>query len=935
MPPKNNSQAKPARQSSGKSASTNRPRPGPQTPGNPTQNRSKKRKDNPSLDAGSTSFKKGGNPGNRDAKRVKFGDNRSIPAQKSHAALKDGELNVPSFIDSLSFEISALDESMRRTKTSQTSGAPQLLPFTMRRRAAAHNPNRVPKGLRKRAKREMAKDNTPIVNSRTRKPGTARARLRSETAKRLEALAKRKRLRILKASGADQETIVIRAARPKIRRNALNDPVVAVRRFRKRQKTKTWLPTHLWHAKRARMTPPTQPLWRFAIPLTPTQKVYRPTHRIQWEKGAMAWDMSYMSTIGLSGPQNSVQNVLKSLGLTQESLWNDKAKRWRSGNTHWTGTLSRKGKNNTRVIGPATIIWNPEKETDGADERKNFRQLHIRIHPSAFLETFNEILRLAKMQNPRPYIEDLRFEIGSIDIIGPDSMEALLGVLKPYFSKAESKESHASSFESLAGLRDPGALPIGSLLAFSIIDPRLSYPPRQVALPKVTEHNAQVALLDAISSFRKDQPSNPHQLFDRDARFKASRLPSQRSLNRRRGKGAPGAVLEPTQLDPQIPIMLLACRHTLDSQASNTWTLLLPWKCVLPIWYCLMHYPLSTGGNPLFGGIDEIRHVTFERGLPWFPGDLPGTDAGQAWELKERQVRQAAWDRMPKAKRVNWESLDLGAGRKGEVGVGWNCDYENLLGLEKASELSEKDSEKEMVREAGDNGSEHTSQNEKQETIGNPLESITQLSKFAFTGPQSSKSDHPPPASLATASIKMLGRGVVTTCARIYRLPNNQPVIPSTQAEVPSTLPPPQPKVKGKLPPNLRDQWLGQKSKSKDNRGKKTLPKKKRGLDLDSRVQLLAQQLIEPPAPFPPHPPNWDDIQGHPLCPNEEDLIGFVTTGSYNLRDGRGEAIGNLSAAKVQEELRRYKNRNNPDARLCVVRNAGQNVGWLARWELV
>ncbi|OTA58673.1 POPLD-domain-containing protein [Hypoxylon sp. EC38] len=907
----------------------NKPTPRPETSGNLTQSKSNKRKDPPGQNAASGNSNRGSESGNRAPKRPKMHEVRSIAAQKSHAALKGGELNIQSFVGSLSYEINALDESMRRTRTSQTSRAFQRVPFRMRRRAAAHNYKKVPRRLRRRAKREMAEDNTPTVNSKMRKPKSTRARLRAETARKLEILAKRKRLQKLKSSGADHETISIRAARPKIRRNVLNNPVITARKFRRRQLSKTWLPTHLWHAKRARMTPPKEPLWRFAIPLTPTQKVYRPTHRIQWEKGAMAWDMSYMSTIGLSGAENSIQNVLRSLGLTQEALWNDKARRWRSGAMHWTGTLSRKTKDAIHdVIGPATIIWNPEGKLEHVEQQKRFRQLYIRIHPSSFLETFNEVLRLAKGQNPRPYVEDLRFEIGSIDITGPDSTEALLGVLKPYLSKTESKDPHASKFESLAGLKDPGALPLGCLLAFSVADPRLRYPPRQVAFPKTTDQNASMALLEVISSMRKEEATKPHQLFDRDARFKASRLPSQRALNRRRGKGAPGTLLEPTMVDPPIPIILLASRHSVDLQSSGTWTIMLPWKCVLPIWYSLMHYPLSTGGNPWFGGLDEIRHVTFERGLPWFPGDFPATHAGVAWELEERKVRHAAWDRMPKGKRVNWESLDLGAGRKGEVGVGWACDYEKLLALDKSN------GQDEMVVDGKDGDEEpiSASQTEEQAALVKPLESITQLSKSAFIAYQSPTSEQLSPTSLVTANIKILGRGVPTTCARIYRLPDIKPVAGSTQAEVPATNPPPHSKVEGKLPFNIRDQWLS-RIPSKGNTQKKAIMK--RDLDLETRQQLLAQQLLAPPAPFPPLPPNSENINGHPLCPNEGDLIGFVTTGSFNLRDGRGDAIGSLSARKALEELKRYKNQKDPAARLCVVRNAGQNIGWLAKWEVI
>ncbi|KAJ3577362.1 hypothetical protein NPX13_g3205 [Xylaria arbuscula] len=664
-----------------------------------------KRKNGP-QDNNSTS-----NP--RAFKRNKLYDSRSIAVQNPHAGLQDGQLNVQSFVNSMAFEINALDESMRRTRASASSRAFQRVPFTLRRRTAAHNYKRIPKRLHRRAKREMAEDNTPTVNSRTRKPKTSKARLRAETARKLGILAKRKQvLKIKRKLGSDSDAIAARAARPKIRRNEVNDLPITAPRFRKRQLNKTWLPTHLWHAKRARMTLPSEPLWGFSIPLTPTQKNYRPTHRVQWEKGAMAWDMSYISTIGVFGKENIIQNILKDVGLTQESLWNERGSRWREGAVHWAGNLSRKVKNTVRAIGPATIIWDPPKAAVDSDTGPTLRQIFIRIHPSAFLEIFEELLRLTKAYKPQPYLQDLRHEIGSIDITGPDATEALLGVLKAVDSSP--KQGHACKFESLLGLRDPASLPLGALLAFSIVDPRLKYPPRKVQPPPVTDTQAQLRLLESITTFRKDENLEPFQLFDRDVRYKASRLPSQKSLNRRRGKTEPGAPLEPSSVDPPIPIILLASRNANDARVPGTWTILLPWKCVQPVWYSLMHYPLSTGGNPVLGGLDEIRQLSFERGQPWFPGDVPGTSAGNAWETRERQSRWRTWDGKPKGKRVKWETVDLGAGRKGEVGVGWSCDFRTMFHLPQPTVTAAipadgedgKDHEMSDVLEAadGDNG---------------------------------------------------------------------------------------------------------------------------------------------------------------------------------------------------------------------------------------
>ena len=68
-----------------------------------------------------------------------------------------------------------------------------------------------------------------------------------------------------------------------------------------------------------------------------------------------------------------------------------------------------------------------------------------------------------------------------------------------------------------------------------------------------------------------------------------------------------------------------------------------------------------------------------------------------------------------------------------------------------------------------------------------------------------------------------------------------------------------------------------------------------------------------------------------PSCPPVEDLIGFVTTGNFNLAEGKGTGIGNLLVAKVIDDVRA----DGDVGTLCVVRNAGESVGRLARWEVV
>lgn len=900
---------------------------------------SKKRKDAP-TDA---------RPGNNrvSSKRVKFQDARNIRSQPADAALDDGKLDLLKFISAREYEVRALESSMRKCKTVNLTRVFQQVPRAMRRRTASHNVKRVPKKLRERARREQIEDNTPTVEARKRRPRTTRARIRAETIKKLGALAARKKKqwadKALKEGRDDSgkpAAVVARAPRPKIRRNELNEPPKVASKFKKRQINKTWLPTHLWHAKRARMTEPAKPLWRFAVPLTPTEKCYRSTHRSSGQKGAVVWDMSYMSTMGLYGTEEGVGRVLKLLGLTQEGHWGPRGQKWRAGLRKWSGMLSKQKRESRRDIGPATIVWNPEPPPESAGESgssetpRRQRQLLIRTHPSCFLELFQELVKLCKMQSPQLHVEDLRYEIGSIELTGPGSTEALLAVLKPYYDKPEAEEPQGRILGSLAGVTNPGSLAKDAFLSFSAKDPRLSYPPKKLDVPE--EGSPQ--LLNLLTKWPVEDKLKPYALFDREARHKASQLPSQKSINRRKGSHLPGKAVAVTPADPPIPIMLLASRPTLGGQAQGTWTLLAPWKCILPIWYSLMHCPLSTGGNPRLGGLDEQRQVAFEQGAPWFPADFPATDAGMKWELNEREKRKRDWDRRPKGKRVAWTSLDLGAGRKGEVGDGLACDFEHLFGLPSHIPSTPVSSEQD------DDTMEVDPPEEAQDTTANSsppsfsLAAVNHVTKGTFDKLTACGNlDPPPKTSLLTITLTILGRGVANTCARIYRLPQDPAATayPSTQTEVPATIPPPD--TSNPLPSNLRQQWLAEdpasNTKTRKNPRPPAPPRMPPNADLETRKRLLAASLLTSAPPFPRSAASSRlDVGGHPLCPGEEDLIGFVTTGEYNLREGKSTAVGAVSAEKAVETVRSAGAR---EGRLCVVRNAGEAVGWLARWEVV
>ena len=74
----------------------------------------------------------------------------------------------------------------------------------------------------------------------------------------------------------------------------------------------------------------------------------------------------------------------------------------------------------------------------------------------------------------------------------------------------------------------------------------------------------------------------------------------------------------------------------------------------------------------------------------------------------------------------------------------------------------------------------------------------------------------------------------------------------------------------------------------------------------------------------------------YPEVPKPEDLIGFVTTGNFNLSEGNGTAIGSVLLQRLLERKAEKSSENSQSHwNLCIVRDAGQTIGRLARLVLV
>jgi ribonuclease P/MRP protein subunit POP1 len=583
-----------------------------------------------------------------------------------------------------------------------------------------------------------------------------------------------------------------------------------------------------------------------------------------------------MSTIRLEGVEASIVGMLKGLHFASDAAedpWQDRgrAKKWRHGTRTWDGWIHEREAKPLKKIARVTVLWC----VSGADSKK--RKAFIRVHPSAFLQLWNEVVRISKVQRPGVVVEDLRFDIGSIEIMGPGAAETLCSILRPAPAVDIAPDAPQTIWPILAPTTDVGSLPIGVSLAFEISDPRFSDPPATTQLQQ--DEDSLNQLMDILAQWPVDNTQRSSSIFDRNLRLAAQRsMPSQNSINRRKGTCTLGEEPEVKSTDPRIPILMYVSRE------NKSWTILLPWKCVEAVWRGIARYPLSTGGNPRFGGLKERRQVNYERSVPQFPFDHPGTDAGWAWELREREARKHEWTKRPKGKRIEWPTIDLG-GEKGELGDPWACDWERLLPQSASgTETTEKEAEK----------------------MRSPCLQLATKEATDLIAGVSSATEYRSKPYLFTVKITMTQRGVPTDCARIYGLPTDD---------------------------ELRKKWLSLVPEP----GVQPVQRKQRNdyaSDAPDHVKRreLARTLLQPQAREGGPPKAGED--DYPLVPGEEDLIGFVTTGNFNLAEGLPTAIANLALHRVlgggleQQSLQK-------EHRVCIVRPAGSTIGRLATWEVV
>ncbi|OCF38687.1 hypothetical protein I317_07538 [Kwoniella heveanensis CBS 569] len=523
-----------------------------------------------------------------------------------------GMIQVEKFAETRAMEIHAFQTAIKVAAAQGSTRAFQSLPRHLRRRAASHNPRRVPKRLRARAAAEIdAGDN---IAKKHRKI----ARLRSK--------------------------------------GTLRDHLSRTAQFALRQKDKKWLSTHIWHSKRYHM----KNLWGYRLPLTPTLKSFRPAYRAGRRK-VIGFDTSYHGIIELEGKRDEILALLSRI-----STGSFAGTKYEDGSRVANITLYHFDTFPTGLIGPAEIIW---QTTDAESKSSAVRpkRLWIRIHPSIYKEVWDDLknavsqIRQGSADQSTSsatfstlQIQDLRGEINSLDLVGPRAGKTLRRVLRICRSDQPVKRQF---FQRLRELEDPAQLPEGMIVGMNIHDPRLNFPPPKLAPSEPSETVEEIVRSD------HQEPSSElarSGLWDSDVREDLTKAAyTKYQLDARRHRiGLPGTKLRPLPSDDRLPIVIYQRGTYNPSQPAEGFygfTILLPsgpWA----------QYLLSSlvYSNVLVGGLREQRAQHREAGIPSFPEHYGQVcKAGREWEKMVGDREKETWDRKPPGKRPEYPAMGI------------------------------------------------------------------------------------------------------------------------------------------------------------------------------------------------------------------------------------------------------------------------------------
>ncbi|EDV23387.1 uncharacterized protein TRIADDRAFT_57961 [Trichoplax adhaerens] len=459
-------------------------------------------------------------------------------------------LDVKGFIESRVDEIKKMEIAVKTIGGSRSLF--QTVSRRMRRRAASHNRKRLPKRL-------ISKDTTDKT-----KP-TATTKKKRRTSKK--------------------------------------------RNFQRKDNVSQWLETHIWHAKRMKMSDQ----WNFKIAEISCEKGKRAAYRA-CKNECTIQDISYYRCIEIKGLQQVIVNTFARLTNNQTGSTIDSMDYLQGG---VEGCLE--------LLDQITLI-NQQNRQDN--------MLEIDSHTA----DDSSLLRFS--------------------LRGPMSQSVLYRAFKLHNERSEIE----TTWTKLLTLSSTATLPRGSVLALNVGDPRLNRP-----ILKKRYHNLNRSIVtDSCQSYLQNWSSEFARtlLWNPTIRknVKEAKKPDH-ELNKLRMQIFNGQ-LELNDIDNKISIPVLLIQQTgatatlinINNESdfiNSGWDLILPAGWGMPFWLSLIY----CGARAI--GLQESAKQYLEQGIPIFPSDYPDTAAGCINAVATHQKLTSDYYLRPPAKRINYSKIGI------------------------------------------------------------------------------------------------------------------------------------------------------------------------------------------------------------------------------------------------------------------------------------
>ncbi|CAO3629979.1 unnamed protein product [Cunninghamella echinulata] len=494
-------------------------------------------------------------------------------------------------------EINDLQYSMKNAKNASTAQTFQSLPVTLRRRAASHNPKRVPKSVRERAIREMQKS----------PPGKKRSKR------------------------------MIRRPKPKS----------LVQEYLRRQLNHKWLETHIWHTKRMKM----KNIWDYRLATKPNVKSERAIYR-SFSHITTIHDASYFRCLEWSGNKESIVTLLQQ--WTDPSLPSVGSQRYINGNRIGHQLLYTQYPH--RFLCPITFLW--RQHDIQLDQGQLWIWIHPCVIKDVFT-MFNEKVVADQVMDVQ--VIDRKDELLRFDFTGPRSTALLQTILEPVHTTSLNAQiwNDLNLLRSSSSLPPGCVLSLevkDPRLRFpQKVSPRNSEPdyksdakieqlclhwPDKVAISELWDADYRNILYEnKISDYQLFQQRKEQLL---DTTSKTDTVPILLYQRGCLGTTSP-----------------FNNHHHHNSNNNNNnskelkegWSLILPRGWGVPFWKSF----IFAGARVI--GLFDTRSMHLESGLSFFPYDYPGTPTWEVLRLEYKESVESIWQKKPPGKRVNYHHI--------------------------------------------------------------------------------------------------------------------------------------------------------------------------------------------------------------------------------------------------------------------------------------